>query len=366
MKICILADAQSSHTQKWAQYFAGMNHDVHIISFLNAEIPGVTVHNIEFKWRGVINHSTSTFSTIRKLSYLLYLKKIKRLVQNLKPDIIHAHYATSYGIVGVFTNFHPFIISVWGSDVIDFPKKSVFRKWVLTFILNRADYITATSRMLTVEVRKFLKKGQLIYTIPFGVNVKNFTSKAEKSGDVLTIGIVKALEEKYGIPYLIQAFARCEKKYQNIRLLIVGSGIMENDLKRYCRELSVNSKVEFAGSVLNDQIPDFLNRMDVFVMPSILESETFGVAVVEAASCGIPVIASNIGGLPEVVVHQKTGFLFTPKNVDELSNYMETLIKDENLRIQMGKAARQFVLENYDWQKNASKMNELYDKTIKE
>jgi len=364
LKIVFLADAQSSHTQKWALYFASQKHDVHIISFQYQTIPGVTVHDIGFKWSRVINHSDSTLAILRKTAYLLYIFKIKKLIHKLKPDILHAHYATSYGFCGVVANYHPLIISVWGSDVIDFPTKSWFRKIALSFVLKKADYITATSQMLTQAVKQFTGQSKTINTIPFGVNIEKFKPFGTKSDGIITFGIVKGLEEKYGHLLLIKAFKRCADKYKNIRLLVIGSGILEANLKKLRDELQLTEKVELTGYIENDTIPHYLNQMDVFVMPSIMESETFGVAAVEASACGIPVIASNIGGLPEVVHHGETGYLFPPGDVNQLSEYMEKLIREQELRSRMGMAGREYVLQNYDWQKNALQMYHLYEEII--
>ncbi len=366
LKICLLADASSVHVQKWATFFSQKGYDVHIISFIDAHIPNVKVHHIQLLWPNVINHSASTISILRKTTYLLYLGKIKKLIHHLQPDILHAHYATSYGFCGVVANYHPFVISVWGSDVIDFPNKSWIRKQGLKYILNKADYITATSQMLTAAVKQLTGERLNIGTIPFGVNVEKFIPDKKKSDNVITIGIVKGLEEKYGHPLLIKAFKRCTEKFNNIRLLVVGSGIMDVPLKKLCEELHLTDKVIFSGHVANDNVPGYLNQMDVFVMPSIMESETFGVAVVEASACGIPVIASNIGGLPEVVCHGETGYLFPSGDVDQLSDYMGKLIRDTESRNRMGLAGREYVLQNYDWQKNAMQMQQLYDRIVTE
>ena len=96
---------------------------------------------------------------------------------------------------------------------------------------------------------------------------------------------------------------------------------------------------------------------------SASESESFGVAVIEAEACRIPVVVSDIGGLPEVVQDNVTGFIVPPKNPEATAEAIEKLILDENLRNKMGVAGREFVLKNYEWSKNAKIMENLY-KTI--
>ncbi len=365
MKIVYLADATSTHTQKWAKYFAKNGHDVHIISFLDSKIEGVAVHHVKLFAPGVINHSFSTSATVKKMLYLLHVGEIKKLIKKIQPDILHSHYATSYGILGALTNFHPFVISVWGSDILDFPKQSRFRATLIKWILDKADHVTATSRMLTTEVKLYLKKNKKTSTIPFGVDVDRFSPKLSGSEqDTVTIGIVKSLEEKYGIEFLIRAFELCLKKKPNLQLRVIGSGVLLEKLTNLIKTFKIEEKVVFKGFVENVKIPEILNEMDVFVMPSIMDSETFGVAVVEASACGLPVIASNIGGLPEVVRDNETGFLVEPENIEAIAEKILLLAKDQNLRHQMGTKGRQFVLEHYNWSENADQMLKVYQKLV--
>jgi glycosyltransferase involved in cell wall biosynthesis len=199
-----------------------------------------------------------------------------------------------------------------------------------------------------------------VYTIPFGVDLELFKPLKTNALEDVTIGIVKKLEKKYGIDYLIRAFAQLPADGWKIKLLIVGDGSEESSLRQLCQSLHIERRVHFAGFVAHNKVPDYLNKIDIFVVPSIQPSETFGVAAVEAAACGIPVIASNIGGLPEVVVDGQTGFLVPPKKPEAIADKIMLLIKNIELRDKMGASARKFVEQNYLWEKNAAEMEKLY------
>ena len=112
------------------------------------------------------------------------------------------------------------------------------------------------------------------------------------------------------------------------------------------------------GQVSNEQVIHYLHEMDIFVMPSLQES--FGVAAVEAAAAGLPVIASHVGGLPEVVMEGETGFLVPPADLEALSGRLAQLIAAPALRHRLGEAGRAFVEAHFDWQVNASQMEYLY------
>jgi glycosyltransferase involved in cell wall biosynthesis len=342
-------------------FFAGRGDEVHLISFRDAEIPDVAVHPVKSTFPIKISAAASISD---KIGYFFCLREFKRLIKAIAPDILHAHWATSYGLMGAYSGYHPFLLSVWGSDVLIFPRKSRLHRAILKFTLNRADHLTATSRMLTAETGKYLKKDKQVHTIPFGVDIDRFRPTASKKTDDphLTIGIVKRLEKVAGIEYLIRAFAMLLKFDPFLSLLIVGEGTEEETLKDLCISLDIGGSVRFTGFVGNERIPELLNRMDILVLPSI--SESFGVAAVEAAACGLPVIASDTGGLPEVVVDGETGFLVPPEKPQAIAQKAVLLIKDAEMRSRMGAAGRKFVEENYVWQKNAGEMEKLYRSVV--
>jgi len=363
MKICFLADAASIHTQKWAIHFASKGNEVHIISFRDADINGVNVHHIDSSESIDTNPSASIFS---KFGYVLSSNHIKKLIKRINPAILHAHWATSYGFLAALSGFHPFILSTWGNDIIILPKKYWIIKKIVEYNLKKADVVTATSSMLASATAEFIHDGKAVHTIPFGVDTNLFTPSKEKSpGGKICIGIVKALEEKYGIEYLIRAFKIISERGYESNLIIVGEGSLRKNLEELAESLSLANSVRFTGKVDNTAVIEFLHMIDIFIVPSISSSETFGVAALEASSCGIPVIASNIGGLPEVIVDGETGYLVPPQNEAAIAERIIKLIKNPRLRQQLGNAGRKFVLTNYEWNSCAKKMEEVYNRILR-
>jgi glycosyltransferase involved in cell wall biosynthesis len=350
MRICYLADAVSVHSQKWARFFAERGNDVHVISFRPADVPGVKVHYIH--------------PPLGKLGYILSSGKISRLIRRISPDLLHAHYATSYGLVGALSGYHPYLISSWGSDVLWSPRRFFLFGWMLRYNFKRADRLTATSRMLAEATAAFCPPGTTVRVIPFGVDTDAFSPPANARADdkSLTIGVVKTLRPHYGIRELILAFRRIADAFPDARLVIVGGGEQYADLQALVISLGMERRITLAGPVGHEQIPKCLHGFDLFVVPSL--SESFGVAAIEASATGLPVIASRVGGLPEVVLDGETGLLIPPGDVDALADAMSRLLGDPVLRAQMGQAGRQFVLEHYRWQDNARLMERLYSDVL--
>ncbi len=348
MKLCFLAPGNSIHTRRWAESMISKGCEVHLITLHKGDVPGTKVYYLPA--RG-------------KWTYLFFLEKIKSLIRAIRPDVVHAHYASSYGFLGACSGFHPFVVSVWGSDLIDFPKRSLIHKKIVEYVLRRSDRITVTSKMLKELTGRFTFKRKRITQIPFGIDLEKFKPEPKNTKrDAMTIGVIKRLDHKYGIEYLIKGFATVEKRYKDARLLIVGDGPLRAKLKRLTCQLGCEKKIEFVGSISHAQVPDFLNLMDIFVMPSVEES--FGVAALEASACGLPVVASNTGGIPEVVLHNKTGFLIPPKDHYSLAAAIAKLIENQDLRRKFGEEGRKFVSQRYDWLENFQRMYNLYQDLV--
>lgn len=367
MRILLLGDANSSHVIRWTESLAKKGMEVYVFSFskYNADVwrysKDIHIINLE-DFDLLIKRSNGN---IRKILYLKVVWKLKKIINEIKPDIVHAHYSTSYGLLGALVGFHPYIISVWGSDVFEFPQKSFFHKFVLKFNLFCADRILSTSHIMARETALYTKKD--IVVTPFGIDLDIFRPKQEGSlfskGDIV-IGTVKTLEEKYGIDYLIEAFALVVSRNPelSLKLLVVGGGSQEVYLRSMAENLSISEKTVFTGKVPHAEVARYQKMLSIFV--SISNSESFGVAVIEASACEKPVVVSNVGGLPEVVEDGITGIIVPPRDAEAAAAAIERLVLDENLRIQMGEAGRKRVRKLFYWQDNVEQMMGIYKELL--
>ena len=348
-RLTLLANAASSHTQKWALELAKRGWHIDIFSFLSAEIPDVTVHLIPKLLGG-------------KADAILRSRWVRKRLAEIQPDIVHAHYATSFGLLGGLSGRHPLVISAWGSDIFSFPRTSVLHGALLRWILKQADQLCSTSQIMAQEMLLYTTSNlqRKIAIIPFGVDVERFSPPTSSlKTEQVVFGVAKHLHAVYGLDLLIQAFAQVYSRHHGkVRLRIAGDGPEKENLVRLTHEHQVEEAVEWVGHLPNTEVADFYRSLDVVVVPS--RKESFGVTAVEGAACGLPVIGSRIEGLPEVIIDGKTGILVPPENALKLSEAMELLLLDPKQREQMGEAGRRFVLEKYDWQKNVTQMERIY------
>ena len=356
MKICYLGDANSIHTKKLCCFFRDKGYDITVISLNNGEIEGVKVHSM-----GIEIENNNNKKSILKVRYLKNILKIRKLIREIKPDILHAHYASSYGLIGSIVNYKPYIISVWGSDIYDFPKKSFIHKSIIKYNLNKVNLVMSTSKPMALEASKYTNKNILV--TPFGVDINKFypsSDKKEDSSKDLIIGTIKTLEDIYGIDILIKAFSLVKERNMdmNIKLKIGGKGSKESYLKSLCKELGIEKCVEFLGYINQDEVAKQFRSFDIAVFPSF--SESFGVAAVEAQACGTPVIVSNIDGLMEATNPGSTSLVFKKGDYKDLGNKIEQLLQDNNLRKTMSFNSRKYVEDNYNIDDNFNNINKTY------
>lgn len=359
MKICFVAPANNYHTKKWASWFSKRGHEVHVVSFIKDDIPETKVHFIDTG----VNAEDSDSS---KIKYLLHARELKKIIDKINPDIVNVHYATSYGTVAALSGIKHYILSVWGMDIYEFPKKSIFHKMMLKYSLHKATLLLSTSKAMAIEGNKYTNKHFII--TPFGVDMKLFSpSKRTRNNDdcKFVIGTVKGLTEKYGISYILKAVAEVRGEFDiPIELRIAGQGPQEEDYKRLAKELSIDDITHWLGFISQEDAAKEWANMDVALIPSTLESESFGVSAVEAQACETAVIISDIPGLMEATKPGKTSVVVKRKSVIALSNEIISMYRDTTKRKQIALNGRAFVEKKYPLDKCFIRIENVFKKFI--
>ena len=358
MNLTYIANAQSIHTIKWVNFFVRAGHTVTVISNTQAKIEGAHVHYVELR---SAQHRKSPLS--RYLNLIADARVIRSEIFKSKPDIVHIHYLLAHwSYYLALRSIHPLLISIWGSDVVHDGRSTTWsERWIRKQLLQRADVLMATTQFLADKARTYTDRTFDI--IPFGVDTQIFYPEQKNDQDI-TVGFFKSLKPKYGIKYLIKAFAIVVKTIPKAKVRIAGSGTEEeiSNLKQLIKKDGLDQNISYLGFLSNGEVAHEMRKCDIIAMPSIYESEVFGVTAIEASATGLPVVASDIGGIPEAIQHNKTGILVPPKNAKKLSEALLNLINNPALRDTMGAAGVQFVKNNFLWERNAERVHDLYQK----
>ena len=194
---------------------------------------------------------------------------------------------------------------------------------------------------------------------PFGVDVNAFKPFPQKCKEKFVIGITKSLCMNYGFDVLFEAVQKLSVIISDFEVHIIGSGEDEDIIHEMCVRKKIINKVKFFGRIKHEQIPKYIHKFSVAVFPTI-GYESFGVSAVEAAACGIPLIVSNLGGLPEIVQDGVNGYTIHPGNSKCLFEKILFLYQNPEVAKSMGLKGREYVLEKYVWEKNAQIMLDSY------
>lgn len=307
--------------------------------------------------------------------------KLVDVVRYENLDLLHVHYAIPHATVAYMAKkilltegrYVPTITTLHGTDITLVGSNSTFAP-VVAFSINKSDGVTAVSENLrkkTFDVFDIKNDIEVIYNfIDFErfrrVNKDHFKKAIAPDGERILVHTsnfrkVKRVED------VVRIFAKVHQQVRS-KLLLIGDGPERQHVEDLCRQIGLCDEIRFLGK--QDAVEELLAVSDLFIMPS--ESESFGLAALEAMACEVPVISSNIGGLPEVNIHGKTGFMSDVGNIEEMAQNALTLLKNEDslntFRVNALEQAKRFDIENilpqYEKYYEHILSTKIYDKSV--
>lgn len=357
-RVLLVGSARSIHTARWVNALAERGLEVHLATV--HEPQGQQLHP-EVRLHQLPNP--------RGAGYLTAAPRLRSIIQRVAPDVVNAHYASGYGtlarlaLVGLDV---PYLLSVWGSDVYDFPERNRLTRTLLEQNLAAATMLASTSRSMAEHTRQF-SGGKEIAITPFGIDLDRFAVRGAPTGNGrVVLGTVKTLHEKYGIDTLIEAYALARAELEgttDLQLRLVGGGPDEQKLRELAARLGVAEHVDFVGLVPHAEVPEVMRAFDIYAALSRLDSESFGVAILEASACALPVIVSDVSGPAEVTEDEQTGLIVPRNDPRAAADAILRLVRDPHLRATMGAAGRAHVEAEYSWQSSVDTMIEAYRRT---
>ena len=337
-----------------AKQLAFRGHSVHILSSdtpvrLGDYVPGLSFHRVE----------TPNYPLFREPQYVLSLaNKIVDVARGERLDIIHAHYAIPHAAAAYFARqilaarkvpVAPAVITtLHGTDITLLGSDRSYSE-IVAFGIEQSDGVTAVSASLKADTYRELGVSCDIRVIPNfidcdatrKVDATAIRKRLAPGGEKLVIHVSNFRPVKR-VQVVIDVFSRV-RKLVPARLLMVGDGPELGEAQRLAHSLNLADSIQFLGE--QDGVVPLLSASDVFLLTSAQES--FGLAALEAMSCEVPVVASKVGGLPEVIDHGVTGFLHAPDDLTGMAQSVAYLLLDERVRRQIGAAASKVAHERY-------------------
>jgi len=309
----------------------------------------------------IANKSISSITISTRIS-----KKIKEFLEEEKFDIIHTHGPIAPMIpMIVLKHSNSINFATFHSAHGDSKGYRIFGKYLKKYF-EKIHGLIAVSPAAKEPMEKFFPGNYRI--IPNGVDTNMFSPHVlpfERFMDgKINILFVGRMEPRKGFNYLLKAFEILNEEFKNLRLIAVGKGPLLKIYKSQVKK-ELKDKVVFEGEVKREDLPRYYASADIFCSPAI-GYESFGIVLLEAFSTGKPVVASRIPGYSYVLDEGKDSLLFEPKNYVELAEKLKILIKNKELRKEMGERGREKVLKNYSWDKIALDLENYYIEKFKE
>jgi glycosyltransferase involved in cell wall biosynthesis len=309
------------------------------------------------------------FYPITGMSYSHFV--FKYATKNIKPepDLIHAHfsYPDGYGMMKLAKKWRvPLVISALGTIERKVAYEGTYTSKQIIEAMNFADKILSVSEDLKLHIVNLGINEEKVHVVPNGVDTKKFkpAGKAHARNllnlpqDKNIVLFVGALRKIKGVDYLIEAAENFVDP--NTDLFMVGrdDGLRKN-LEKRAHELKIADYIKFTGPVNHDDIPLWISASDILVLPSLSEGRPN--VVLEALACEVPVVATNVGGIPELMVDGETGYLVPAKSPRELSRKINKLLEDKNRRENMGKLGRKSIIQKgLTWEAHAKMTVDIY------
>ncbi|MGC9064214.1 MAG: glycosyltransferase family 4 protein [bacterium] len=284
-----------------------------------------------------------------------YKKRLRKIIEEFKPDIIHIHGAHELVYISRSITPHTLIVFTCHGYNTSFP--TIDYK-ISAFINKRwTDKVIAVANYERENLIKAGLPSDKVVLIHNGVSETSNKEELPVQVEGFIIGTASRLVKSKGINYLIEAFSYLYDKYRDLNLVIIGDGEERGNLERLARKLNVKDKVFFLGTLPNARF--YFKNFHIFVIPSL--SEPFGLTILEAISQKVPVIATDVGGIPEIIEDSKTGLLVPPKDPTALAQAIEKLINNQKLRISLGEEGYKKYREEFTLEKMCIKTKRIYE-----
>ncbi len=327
LRYVILGDAQSPHLIKWIKelhsYF-----NLYVITFqsCNSEILAYVDKSQCFEFNVLTKQEGNNVHLLK-----LYFK-LKKLISKISPDIVHAHYVTSYGFLATLTIPYGsyLILSAWGTDILKTPEESIFKKLITKFAIRKSNLITSDSIFMTQKILKLYNKAN-VKTFPFGLSALPDVSFIDKDKNLFFSN--RALSKNYRIDNVLRYFAKIKKHFPDAQLIIANKGDEKSNLRNLAISLNIESSVQWVGYLSEQKQSVYYKKSQYFF--SLPESDATSVSLLEAMAYGCVPIVSAIPANLEWVEHDVNGIVIyeNANLIDELNALNNLSVFEINRKI---------------------------------
>ena len=364
MKLCFIG-SDSPHVLRWIKYFVDKGHEVSLITLSD-------VTKLPFEGVKIINLESYNFLNPKNIiRVLILIKKLKKIVNKLNPDLVHAHQISSLAYLLPFVNFHPYVLSAWGTDILLRPNMKMIYSLLASHTIKKANLLHCDGVKTWKAFESLGASSDKIVKIYFGVDAYNFNPQKRSIEFRNKIGVnhspivisTRLLSRIYNIETLIRAIPIVIKEVPNTRFIIGSSGPEKEELEKLSLILNVTKNTIFTGRISDEEFPYYIASSDIYVSTSLSDAGLAS-STGEAMASGLPVIVTEDPDNKDWIQDGVNGFVIPVKNPKILAKRIITLIKNKSLRTERGRQNRKIITGRNDYQTEMGKVEREYEQLI--
>jgi len=285
---------------------------------------------------------------------------LRRVIKQVKPDLIHAGPIQRSAFLVALTGFHPLVSMSWGYDLLHDVDINPFWRWATRYTLHHSSAMVGDCDTIRHLAVSYGMPDDRIVTFPWGVDIHHFTVETSDHPSIPTFSILstRGFEFIYGIDVLARAFVIAARKRPELHLTMLGNGSLASAIRQIFLVGAVYDRVQFPGQVTYEDLPSHYQKADVYICAS--HSDGTSISLLEALACGTPAIVSDIPGNQEWVTPGENGWLFPDGDAEALAREILNALEQRQILPEMGRNARKLAETRADWEKNFLELEKAY------
>jgi glycosyltransferase involved in cell wall biosynthesis len=357
MKILYFSLGYSTHDYRFLKAISDGGHDVHFVQLegnqRQVESRSVPENVNQVIWKG--GREPFTWSKLPAL-----VVDFKRLLRDLKPDLVHAGPIQTCAFIAVLAGARPILTMSWGFDLMDDVHKGWMWEFATKYTLKRSTFFTSDANVTRDKAVGYGMNPEKTIVFPWGVDLEHFSMRnAEgRNGEGFVLFCNRSWETRYGVDVLARAFVKAAQQRDDVRLILLGGGSQGTKLRKIFQSGGVEECVTFGGQISQTELPRWYHMADLYVSPSHVDGSS--VSLMEALACGLPCLVSDIPANQEWVFENKNGWLFRDGDADHLAEKILAAMSQRENLLGVGRASRSEAEKRADWKKNAAALMEVY------
>jgi glycosyltransferase involved in cell wall biosynthesis len=359
VRLAFLSIGRHIHTERWIRWFAERGDECHLLTVQPGELPGVHVHDIR-----------SGFGP-KPLRYLFALRIVRKILSEIRPDLLNTHFLTGYGYWGHYSGMHPNVLTVWGDDVYVTPFESSLKNRLARAALGSCDALTGDSTDILDVAAGLGADPARSFRVLWGVDFEIFRPRPDHAwrerlglaaDDLVFFSPRSYTQPYYNIDVIIAAATRLKSEVPRARFVFSGYEGDPAPFEARVREAGLDDVTRVVGRIPHAEFAEALAGSDVVMtVPSV---DATAVSLLEAMACGSAIICSDLPSSVEWIRHGESGLVTPPRDEDALLEAMRAYAADPGLRGAHGRKARDDVHRVAGFEQNMQLVAEIFDRAL--